>query len=175
MENNIITYTGKIFNPLDPKIEDIDIEDIAHSLSMQCRFNGHIEQFYSIAQHSVLVSYVCEEINSLDALSGLLHDASEAYICDIPSPIKKTQQFAQYREVEDKLQSLIYNKFSCPVTEPTGVKTADHLLLKIEMNTFLNARVSCHVGIIPLKIESLSPKESKILFMNRFYQLSKGM
>ena len=168
----IQTYSGKKFSPINPKIEDINIEDIAHSLSMQCRFNGHIEDFYSVAQHSVLVSYFCDK---KDALSGLLHDASEAYICDIPSPLKKTQQFSQYREIERKLQALINVKFGLPEEDPESVKLADQLLLTLEAKSLLtHIREDWKLpnSNIPIKIIAMSPKESKLIFMERFHELT---
>ena len=68
------TYTGGTFDILNPRVEDVRIEDIAHALSQQCRFTGHTRLFYSVAQHSFLASYLCD---SVDALWGLLHDATE--------------------------------------------------------------------------------------------------
>ena len=90
----MVTYTGKEFYPLDPNPADIDIKDIAHALSNCCRFAGHIKSFYSVAQHSVIVSELCEPEN---ALAGLLHDASEAYLSDIARPVKYTEQMEGYR------------------------------------------------------------------------------
>jgi uncharacterized protein len=94
----IQTYTGKQFWPLSPLPEDIVIEDIAHALSMQCRFGGHVRTFYSVAQHSVHVSLLVEPQY---ALWGLLHDAAEAYLVDLPRPIKKFSEMGLlYQEIE---------------------------------------------------------------------------
>jgi hypothetical protein len=79
----IVTYTGRRFHFLDPKIDEISIEDIAHALSNVCRFTGHTKRFYSVAEHSCLVSALCD-----NRLEGLLHDASEAYMSDLSSPLK---------------------------------------------------------------------------------------
>lgn len=103
----IITYTGRKFWPLNPSPYDIDIVDIAHALSNICRFTGHVSRFISVAQHSVMVSDLC--LNH--QLFGLLHDASEAYLCDIASPIKHDPVFAPYRKAETKLQRMIIEKF----------------------------------------------------------------
>jgi len=89
----IQTYTGRKFYPLDPNPEDVCIEDIAHALSLKCRFNGHCKQFYSVAEHSVRVSnlasqFVTPQCSARTALLGLLHDAGEAYLPDICRPIK---------------------------------------------------------------------------------------
>ena len=82
----IQTMSGVIFYPLDPRPEEIRIEDIAHALSHQCRFAGHCREFYSVAEHSVRVS---RELPQEFMLWGLLHDASEAYLVDLPRPIKR--------------------------------------------------------------------------------------
>ena len=89
----IQTFTGRAFYVLDPRPEDVDIEDIAHALSMQCRFAGHCREFYSVAQHSVTASWL---VPPEDALWGLLHDAAEAYVVDLPRPIKRAWQLESY-------------------------------------------------------------------------------
>src|SRR5579885_2784587 len=85
----IQTYCGVAFYPLDPRPEEILIEDIAHALSMLCRFTGHVKRFYSVAQHCVYVSHRCDP---KDALWGLLHDAAEAYLNDISRPVKSLRE-----------------------------------------------------------------------------------
>lgn len=81
----IQTYTGRQFWPLDPKPEEVCIEDIAHALSQQCRYAGHTIRFYSVAQHSVEIAL---RVPRAAALWGLLHDAAEAYLVDLPRPVK---------------------------------------------------------------------------------------
>jgi len=100
LEPWIETYTGKKLYFLEPKPEQIDIEDIATALSNECRFGGHTKSFYSVAEHSILVATICP---APLALVGLLHDASEAYLRDIASPIK--QYLANYKELEEKLMN----------------------------------------------------------------------
>ena len=100
-ERWIQTYTGKKFFPMNPKTEDLDIIDIAHALSMKCRFVGHTKQFYSVAQHSVIVSWNCSNPHL-----GLLHDAAEAYLPDVPAPIKDL--YTQHIEMEEKICNLIF-------------------------------------------------------------------
>src|SRR6266516_6511979 len=115
----IITHTGKWFDVFNPKHEDVDLEDIAHSESMQCRFTGHTKQFYSVAQHSVLVSQNCP---SEYALAGLMHDASEAYLSDIARPIKKHPDFGPfYLKVEDGLTAAIMKAFDLTKDIPDKV------------------------------------------------------
>ena len=105
---SFFTYSGTQFDALSPKAKDVHLVDIAHALSNICRFNGHTTEFYSVAQHSVYVMKCCSYDNKLHAL---LHNASEAYLSDIISPLKKTEEFNFYREIEDNLMDTIYKKF----------------------------------------------------------------
>src|ERR1035441_1601867 len=98
---SITTFSGVRFWPLIPNPADIRIEDIAHALSNQCRFGGHTREFYSVAEHSVRVSQLCTPEN---ALWGLLHDASEAYLSDVTAPITELPQLEAYRAAERSLQ-----------------------------------------------------------------------
>lgn len=167
----IQTYTGKKFFPLSPNIEDIDILDIAHALSMQCRYTGHCREFYSTAQHSVLVSYLCDAV---DAPHGLLHDGSETYLIDVPSPLKRTPEFGFYRKSEHKLQSMIYKKFGLAEQEPASVKRADILMLATEAADLLSPihpEWKMPANPLPMKIKPLSPIEAEALFLARFNEL----
>jgi hypothetical protein len=125
----MLTYTGKEFYPLHPDPEYINIKDIAHALSNVCRFTGHVSQFYSVAQHCVLVSQICEPEN---ALCGLLHDASEAYLSDVARPVKYTELMEGYREIEAVLEQAICEKFGTPYPMPKDVKYADDMCLLAE-------------------------------------------
>jgi len=126
----IQTFTGIQFWPLDPRPEEIRIEDIAHALSLQCRFAGHCERFYSVAEHSVRVSLAVPEV---DALWGLLHDAAEAYLVDLPRPIKRWCEMGRlYREIEDNLMLSICQAFGLSAEQPASVKSADVVLLVTE-------------------------------------------
>ena len=107
-KNGVIeTFTGALFDPFNPDSELIRIEDIAHALSNLCRFAGHSTQFYSVAQHSIN----CYKLVPREhALSALLHDATEAYMVDMPTPIKN--RLPKYMEKEDALMEVIYKKFN---------------------------------------------------------------
>lgn len=133
------TYTGARFYPLEPDAELIRIEDIAHSLSMQCRYTGHTARFYSVAEHSVVLA---REFHTgwHYRLVALLHDASEAYLSDVPRPLKRLPEFAFYREAEDRLQEMIFDKFCLFSWRDViaDIKKSDHLLLAQE----------CHVPFI---------------------------
>ena len=107
----ITTVSGIHFYPLDPNPNDIDIKDIAHSLSLICRANGHFKYFYSVAQHCIACAREAIERGfSLEVILGcLLHDASEAYLCDVTRPVKK--HIPQYLQAEEKLQDVIWERF----------------------------------------------------------------
>lgn len=111
MTDHITTYTGKHFYPLSPNPADIDIKDIAHALSLICRGNGHVSCFYSVGEHCVNCALEAEarEYSRRVILACLLHDASESYLSDVPRPFKK--YLKDYRMLEDKLLSCIYQKF----------------------------------------------------------------
>ena len=107
----ITTFTGKHFNPIDPVIEEIDIKDIAHALSLICRANGHTSFFYSVAQHSIACYREAEArgLSNRIQLGCLLHDGSEAYLSDLTRPIKA--KLTEYLKIEDRLQNMIWNHF----------------------------------------------------------------
>jgi hypothetical protein len=123
------TFTGRRVHSLSPSPDEIDIDDIAHSLSQQCRFLGHTDGFYSVAQHSVLVS---ELVPQVDALWGLLHDAAEAYLCDLPAPIKSEPEMHVYRAAETRLLAAVASKFGLNPVIPYSVKQADRIVLATE-------------------------------------------
>lgn len=123
------TVSGRRYWPEDPRPGDFDIGDIAHSLAHQCRFGGHTSVFYSVAQHSVLVSQYCDPA---DALWGLLHDATEAYLVDVPRPVKRSRGMERYSEIEAAFMAAIAEQFGLPPEMPASVKRADEALLAAE-------------------------------------------
>ncbi len=131
----IQTYTGKKFHPLEPHLEDIDIEDISWSLSNQCRYNGHCNRFFSVAQHSVILSAYCKPE---DALWGLLHDAAEAYLSDIPRPLKMLPEFRFYKIFELQLQQQICRRFGLPLEEPEEIHFLDRKMLVTEARDLMS-------------------------------------
>ena len=132
MTSQIVTYSGLVFDPLDPDPTGVCIEDIAHSLSQQCRFTGHTKKFYSVAEHSVLASEILPGEPVETRLAALLHDASEAYLSDIPRPLKRRPEFAFYREAETRAMATICDRFGLSTGEPSIVKHADGVLLATE-------------------------------------------
>lgn len=119
--------SGIAFWPLDPRAEEVRLEDIAHSLSLLCRFGGHCNRFYSVAEHSVHVSRL---VSPEAALWGLLHDASEAYVIDLPRPLKR--MLPGYSLIEDRVHRAIAEHFGLPAEIPEEVKAADNAMLMAE-------------------------------------------
>lgn len=170
----IQTCSGEPFWPFDPRVEEIRLEDIAHALSMQCRFAGHTKYFYSVAQHSVLVS--CE-VPELFARQALFHDASEAYLVDLPKPLKNHGIFGEeYRWCEERLMKVIAERFNLGWPLDPEVKRADVALLATERETLmrpcsrpwnLDERVEPSTQVIV----HLDPIQAKHFFLRRAAQL----
>jgi hypothetical protein len=129
----IETYTGRRFSVMNPTPDQVCINDIGHALAHLCRFNGHCKKFYSVAQHSILVSQWCLPENQWWAL---LHDASEAYLCDIPRPIK--QFLPEYKKLEEKYQRVIAEAFDLSWPMPDEVKELDSMILRVEHRDVMN-------------------------------------
>ncbi len=132
-KSGIVTFTGRVVHPFNPKPETICIEDIAHGLSLTCRFSGQCRNFYSVAQHSLVVGNI---VPRHLALVGLLHDAAEAYLTDIPRPFK--QLIPGYQEVESNLLKTIFEALKIPFNGiPKEVKKADNIALALEQYELL--------------------------------------
>lgn len=129
-------YSGAAFYPLDPKPEDIHILDIGHALSLICRFGGHVKRFYSVAEHSVLVSKMVPDQWRLRAL---LHDAAEAYIGDMIRPLKR--DMPEYQEAEDRIWEAICQRFGLgdPIYPEADkiIKHADNCALRMEAEALM--------------------------------------
>lgn len=157
--NSIRTYSGKVF---DLKIMDPDsicIHDIAHALSYTNRFGGHLERPYSVAQHCCLASEMVPEEHRLAAL---LHDASEAYLGDMPSPFKKLMPDFKYHE--DRLMEIIAEKFGFQWPLHPIIKEVDKLLLDQEWD--------CLVMGLNKSIGYWSPEDAKLNFLYNFNYLT---
>ena len=127
--NWISTYTHKKAHPLNLSLDEICISDIAHALSQVCRFTGHCSRFYSVGQHSIYVALLCSPKNKL---WGLLHDASEAYIADIASPVKHATEMQAYRDIEEDIMLQIAERYHLPWPEPAEVKRIDAEMVNFE-------------------------------------------
>lgn len=127
----IQTVSGRVVNPLLMDINDVHMGDIAHALSQIVRFTGHCSQPYTVAQHCVHVSYLC---NPVFAKEALLHDAAEAYLNDLNTPVKK--ELSRYRDIEDDLLRVIYRKYGLAEGLPKDVKDADETMFRLECLRF---------------------------------------
>ncbi|UCE67361.1 MAG: phosphohydrolase [Candidatus Zixiibacteriota bacterium] len=123
----MMTYTGKKFYPLVPESMDVDIRDIAVGLSRTCRFTKQCKPFFSVAQHSILVS---KKVSRRYALWGLLHDAEEAYLPDVGRPIKP--DLPEIVEIGKAIRTAILSHFNLPALCPPEVKEADNRMLMTE-------------------------------------------
>lgn len=156
MKSRITTFTKIDFDALNPSMEDIRIADIAHALSMLTRANGHFPRFFSVGQHSI---QCCREALARNysprvAMACLLHDASEAYISDITRPVKK--YMTMYLQIEDQLQSMIFEKFlgsSLEEEEAVLVDNIDDGCLFYEFDHFMNIRMS---EVEPVMVSNLN-------------------
>lgn len=167
----IQTFTGRQFWPLDPRPEDVAVEDIAHALSMLCRFGGHTRFHYSVAHHSMLLSRaVPEEL----APWALLHDASEAYLVDVPRPIKAALE--GYAAIEQTLLRIIAERFELPWPVPPELAVYDHRILMNERGVLMATPPALWpeegLEILPgVLIWQMVPEVVKTQFLARFREL----
>lgn len=168
LQPHITTFTGKKMDPLWP---EFDIKDIAHALSNTCRFTGHAD-FYSVAQHSVYVSY-----NTKSGLDGLLHDGAEAYLHDINRVLKHKWWMLPYRIAERVVERDMYDYFAIRHNED-DCKQADRRIYEVERyHLFPNDNygypcIGADIGgkaFVPM-----SPKVAEQLFLNRWKELRRN-
>jgi hypothetical protein len=176
----IQTFTGRRFSPLEPDPEAIAIEDIAHGLAHHCRFGGHSSVFYSVANHSCVVAdAVGARGGDRDTvLHALLHDASEAYLGDLPHPVKHRSELgALYRTIEEPLQAAILTRFGLSTSAPPLVKEVDRAALAAERALLMRPADDAWwpelAGVAPLDVEIVpwSPQQSETEFLDRFEAL----
>jgi hypothetical protein len=176
----VTLYSGRQIDPFAMTVDDILIEDVAHSLSNQCRWGGHCIEFYPVAQHSVHVAELILEVSTfMPALWGLLHDASEAYLLDLIRPLKRRPEFAYYRQLEAQVMAVICQKFGLPLEEPSLVTAADNIMLAIEardlMPALLAADLAPTLELLPphsqwrkTSVRPMGPREAKKAFLDMF-------
>ena len=157
--HSIRTFSGKVFDLEIMEPDSICIEDIAHGLAYTARFAGQLKSFYSVAQHSF---YAFQNASPENRLAALMHDASEAYIGDMPSPFKS--MLPDYRFIEERLMKAISDKFGFAFPLPEEVKEIDKYLFGIEWN-------GCVLDLIP--IEFWDPETAKRRFLEAFESCCK--
>lgn len=176
------TYTGKQFHLFDPRAEDICIEDIAHALSLICRYTGHVQRFYSVAEHSVLVCGVVGSRLRDQGIVGeralgivkwaLLHDAAEAYVGDMARPLKHQPEMALFRETEARIMEVISAKFGLVGGEPTIVRAVDTEIIGTEARGLKHGESLATVDPLPAMAPELrkgklgvSPEKAEQAFL----------
>lgn len=165
----IQTFTGKKFDLMEPTPDMIDIADIAHSLAYQCRYNGHTNRHYSVAEHSILMSHLVEGEAQLMAL---MHDAVEAYVGDLPRPFKML--FPEWQAIEDRIWAVISARFDLPYHIPDQVKDLDLRMCLTEREHFM-AKTDFNWGIegdapviVPMGWDA---EVAEVQFLTRFHYL----
>ena len=170
MSAHIRVHSGILFDLASPDPDLIDIEDIAHALSLICRFTGHVNEFDSVAQHSLIVSRIVPQEHRL---VGLMHDATEAYLTDVSRPLKA--MLPDYRAAEHKLWLAIAERFDLPVELPFAVKQADNISLIWEQRDLMNGADLAFpelASVLPEgRLVGLSSADAKALFLKKFDDL----
>jgi hypothetical protein len=171
------TYTGRAWWPMDPSPEDVCIEDIAHGLAYQCRYNGHCREFYSVAEHSTRVAAQLYKLGPAEALAGLLHDAAEAYLGDIVRPVKR--QLPRFYELERLNLIAIFEGLGVPITPEAfcdEVAEADLVLLATERRDLMGTPPRPWVSIEKVEplggaIKPMTPSEAESFFIDKYIAL----
>lgn len=166
----IMLASGRRFDLLNPLSSEFDIEDIAHGLANVCRYAGQCRAFYSVAEHSLLVS---ETVNRY-AFEALLHDSAEAFIGDITRPLKKL--LPDYREIEGRIEKAVAERFSLDFAAKATIKEADLRVLAAEQEQVMApgcADWAREAGIAPasVTVRSLPPSDAKAAFLRRYEEL----
>lgn len=171
----ITTISGRFFDILKPEEYDFDIDEIATSLANLCRYTGHVNRFYSVAEHSVCVSRLVPDSH---ALCGLLHDASEAYLGDVSSPLKKL--LPEYKAIEERVEAAIARHFAIPFPYPEEVHKADKRMYWNERKSVADNGIKDELWHQELgaarKVNAvgMAPHMAKRMFLARYRELTGG-
>ena len=161
----ISTYTGR-FWPMDPRASEVRLVDIAHSLAMQSRYAGHGKRFYSVAEHSVLIA---RHVKPEHKLAALLHDAPEAYLVDVPRPVKK--MLAGYKEAEQNVWLAVAAAFGLSPYLPDEVHEADTRIICDEMDQNMHETDPGHIDPLGVTLEFWNPERAEAEFLAEFAKL----
>jgi hypothetical protein len=173
-----LTFSGVEFWPIDPRPEEVNLQDVAHGLSRICRFGGHCRDWYSVAQHSVMVS---EIVPPELALHGLFHDAEEAYTGDLIRPLKigLREVTGEWDKIADRVSAAIAARFGLrdlTDAEWGAIKSADNRALSTERRDLVRParrewRVSKSHPPLARRIVPVERDEAERLFLARFAEL----
>lgn len=171
---DILTAGGTYFNYIDPRSSVITIEDIAHGLSNKCRFGGHTRRFYSVAQHCYYVSMI---VPPEYAFEGLMHDAHESYIVDMPTPLKRL--LPEYCELEHRVEDAVLAAFGLARPLHPSIKHADLRMLATEQRDLLPPHdddwdILAGITACDFTIDPWPPESARMLFIQRFNELRKA-
>lgn len=174
IQPSILTYTGIEFNLVDPRPDMVNVVDVAHALSNLCRFTGHSREFYSVAQHCVLASY---HGPAEEALDRLIHDAAEAYLGDVSSPLKAL--LPEYKRLEKAVEAAVIPALGGRWPEPPSVKPADLIMLATEKRDLMPAHRTpwgLLEGVAPVDmITPWEPRVARTAFLQRYFDLTVSM
>ena len=171
----VTTVSGILVHFLDPHTNEIIIEDIAQGLSNICRFTGQVREHYSVAQHSLLVSWLVPQAPASIPLAALMHDSAEAYLGDLASPIKRLMP--QFKAIETDLHRHICRLYGLSYDSSVMelIKHYDTVALVTEGRDLIKGwahQTSFGVDPAPGQVMPVSPHEARRLFLIRFHDLS---
>ncbi|TXN72843.1 hypothetical protein [Methylobacterium sp. WL6] len=167
----MMLQSGAWFDFLDPESSAFTIEDIAAGLSKTCRYAGQCSAFFSVAEHSLLVSEVAHQ----HAYAALMHDAAEAFIGDVTRPLK--QLLPDFKRIEARVERAIFERFDVPMPMPKDVKLADLRVLAAEQMQIMPPETSRwasydRVEVAQIRVRHLPPEEAREAFLARFHELT---
>jgi hypothetical protein len=170
---SIMLHSGRLLDLAHPESCEIDVDDIAHGLAHTCRYAGQAAGFYSVAEHSVLVS----RIATCTPLAALFHDAAEAFVGDLPTPLKRL--LPEYVTIEERIEKVIFVRLGLEWPVPPEVRESDLRVMAAELRVLMPPRTNewlRRTGLepAPVSILRLPPAHAKALFLDRYLDLKNG-
>lgn len=170
---SIMLHSGAWFDFASPHTSPFTAEDIGHGLAHICRYSGQCTKFYSVAEHSLLVSDVAKGFE----YEALLHDAAEAFIGDITRPLK--QMLPDFKRIEAVVQDAVLERFGLSHPLPQQVKEADLRVLAAEQRQIMPAgtdgwRAELNIEPAPIVVRHLAPEVAKRMWLDKFEALSRS-
>lgn len=168
----IMLRSGRLFDLANPEASDIVIEDIAHGLAHTCRYAGQCDGFFSVAEHSVLVSQVVSQ----SKLAALFHDAAEAFIGDMSEPLKR--MLPEYKAIEMRIERAIFERLGIEWPVPSEVKSGDYSVMAAEQQILMPPGTNewlrkANVSPANVEIRRLDPAKATAFFLERYAELTR--